>query len=161
MNVELTFRMKPARSRSLIMGELSISGLGPNRIVYDATSGIAGCQKRSDMWVRGKGLIPPSDCVIAPYTVETTPINPTNPAAAGEWQYRIFPDEVWAKDREIVQSRRTLLRIHFDANHATSPGSAGCVVLTNNGQWESFMDHMRLVRNAINAEIVPLEVLYA
>ena len=162
MTTSLTFRITPKRSQELIMGELSISGLGPNRIVYDATSGIAGYQKRGDIWVRGKGLIPPSNCIVTPYTVETTPIRPTNPVAAGEWQYRILPDEVWGNESGLLKwmnSRRTLLRIHFDANHATSPGSAGCIVLTDKDQWESFMATMETCYEL--CAFIPLMVVYA
>ncbi len=163
----LTFRIRPARSSTLIMGELSISGLGPNRIVYDATSGIPGYQKRGDMWVRGKGLIPPSDAIVTPYTVETMPIRPTNPASAGEWQYRILPDEIWSKtDPSSTRwaARRTLLRIHFDANHATSPGSAGCIVLTDAAQWDSFMENMARINLDSYGQtllVIPLEVIHA
>lgn len=178
MNPSLTFRIKPARSSELIMGELCISGLGPNRIVYDATSGIAGYQKPGNSWTRGKGLIPPSNVITAPYSVETTPIHPTNPAAAGEWQYRILPDEVWENIAVTVPGstdtfiptgwqpqRRTLLRIHFDENHATSPGSAGCIVLTDREQWESFMANMKavdeLLANSCCERVVTLEVAHA
>ncbi len=167
MTPTLTFRIRPARSSALIMGELSISGLGPNRIVYDATSGIPGYQRKADIWTRGKGLIPPSNAIVTPYTVETAPIRPTNPAAAGEWQYRILPDEVWSKEDGLlkwVNYRRTILRIHYDQNHATSPGSAGCIVLTDREQWKSFMENMARINFDSYGQtllVIPLEVIHA
>jgi hypothetical protein len=98
------------------------------------TSGLAGCQSPEHQSVRRKGPIPACRKVgIANYSVRTTPFDERGVVGVDGNFYYIEPDPV------DVPPNRGEFGIHFDAN---IPGSSGCIVLQEPGEWEDFQDFM-------------------
>lgn len=155
-NIRLIFEMSPRISQHLMMGELRlVEGNVVQR--WRATSGTIRNQTQKSFWTRGKGLLPPSNAVRKPYAVLTALAFSDNFSATGGHIHGIWPNNVWSTDGTKV---RKGLAIHFDANHATSPGSGGCIVFTLPLEWEHFAVEMRRLCNAGVKEI-PLEVSYS
>lgn len=136
----------------------SLSALVDGKVIYSwtVTSGIPGHQGASNIWDRGKGLIPPSEWVAKPYVLGLEKTHSDNFKAVGEFIYTIWPLIVWGK---YGQHKRSNFGLHFDANHATSPGSGGCIVAVDETVWESLQAYLdNLFAEGIKE--VPLEIVY-
>lgn len=148
--------MTPQRSSSLIVGDIRLEETELQVTRWPATSGIPKFQKEGDWWTRGKGLLPPSTAVKTPYVVLTELTHSDNFKAVGENLFSIWPLNTWSKNGK---QKRTNLALHLDANHATSPGSAGCIVFLNDFSWRDFCKKIGQWHFAGHREI-PLEVIY-
>ena len=150
------FQMQPKRTDLLLLGKLSALVDGKMVAEWPATSGIRYRQGLLDIWTRGKGLIPPSTEVQDPYRLGTEKAHSNNFKAVGEFIYTIWPLNVWCKDR---LRKRSNFGLHFDANHKTSPGSGGCIVLIDETEWESLQAYLdNLFAEGVRE--IPLEVMY-
>lgn len=117
-------------------------------VPYTATSGCKGCQHPSFFWAKGRGPIPPNK---NGYTVTTTPINLTNVKGIEGNFYQIHPFTVSHNGKQ-----RGDFGIHLDAN---VPGSAGCIVIVSQVDFNSFELEMKiLAKKGIRS--VPLVLSY-
>ena len=161
MSYRFVFIMKPARKGELIIGTLALeSGREPEGIdlvdLWPVTSGCRWNQATESCWTRNRGLLPPSNAIQGEYSIGTEIGHSTNLKAVGEHLFTIWPLTVWDLGGNY---KRQGLAVHFDANHATSPGSGGCIVLTDLAEWESFMGQMKELCDSGIKE-VPLTVEY-
>lgn len=156
MTPKLTFSIAPKKSKSLVMGTFVLRRENGTTVTWHATSGTIMNQSRSDMWKRGKGIIPPSVDLARNTAVMTEIQHSDNLLAVGEFLFTIWPLNLWSKDGT---KKRTSCAVHFDANHETSPGSGGCIVFQNMIFWEQFKQEMQGLSDAGIKEC-PLEVIY-
>lgn len=139
----LVFQMKLKSSSSLLSGNLFVrSPDGLNELVCKATSGATGHQLAKYQNKPSKGPIPSCKAVgVQSFLVDTHPTVSEKPGIAGNF-YHITPDPMY-----IHRVRRSEFGIHFDANFATAPGSAGCIVLLNKSEWTAFKAFMKNYAN--------------
>lgn len=153
----LVFRMDLPSSpiSSLVPGKLLVFNDEGSLIdTYNATSGCIGCQHKNAQRLTGRGPLPECRKVgIARYTVPTTGGYRSKPGIKGNF-YHITPDPV-----NIQGVNRGQFGIHKDANFRTSPGSAGCVVMSNK-EFARFENLMRNIRDTKNLFRLPLVVEY-
>jgi len=154
-NPYLTFKMtmRTFAVPDLIVGRLYLQREGKKQIEWRATSGLPYCQFYQSWVMRGRGPIPPSDAIVqAMYTVETNKYwYPLVQGIEGS-SYKIHPERVLTSLTE-----RSNFELHFDANQ---PGTAGCIAITNQADWDSlratiFDIHSQGIR------MIPLNVIYA
>lgn len=154
-NPYLTFKMtmRMTAQADLIVGRLYLQREGKKQIEWRATSGLPFCQFFQSWVMRGRGPIPPSESIIQTmYTVETNKYwYPLVKGIEGS-SYKIHPERVIT-----VLSERSNFEIHFDANQ---PGTAGCIAITNQIDWDHFRAtifevHMQGIR------MIPLNVVYS
>lgn len=157
MNPRLKFTMQPKQSNLLIMGKLTLFDNGRTVREWQATSGCPRHQSAKSYWTRGTGLIPPSLEIAKRYGVVTEILHSDDMAAVGEHMFSIWPRNVWSRDLKRV---RKGLAVHFDQNHATSPGSGGCIVFVKVDEWEDFKTAMAHYATA-GVKDIPLEVAYS
>lgn len=134
----LRFRMNLSDTPddNLIMGELSImEGNTPIRVL-PATSGISPHQHRNAESLKARGPVPACSSVdINSYFVRTDPFDrSSNPGIAGNFYHIDTPASV-----NIDGVERSEFGLHFDAN---VPGSAGCIVFRDRGNWGDFENFM-------------------
>ncbi len=135
----LVFQMKLRQSATLISGTLyARSPDGQNTLVLKASSGAPGFQVAKYQNKPSKGPIPACKAVgLQSFMVDTQPTVSEKPGIAGNF-YHITPDPMY-----IQRVKRSEFGIHFDANFATAPGSAGCIVLLNKTEWTAFKAFMK------------------
>lgn len=153
----LIFEMKAHSSPDLIIGEIRLEESELQVTRWPATSGIPKYQSDRHYWTRGKGLLPPSSAIRTPYVVLTELTHSDNLKAVGENLFSIWPLTTWNKSGV---HKRTSLALHLDANHATSPGSAGCIVFLNHYSWDDFCKKIAQW-NRSGLKEMPLEVSYS
>jgi hypothetical protein len=124
----LRFTLKPARSGSIIVGLLELTGSDCEQInAYRASSSSPGEQYWGS-WREKGGLIPPDE----PYKVFTTPVMmPNNPGVRGEF-FRITPFEI-----DTIGDDRGDFGIHQDANAAIALGTLGCIFPISKNGWKA------------------------
>lgn len=103
------------------------------------TSGLAGYQKQGDWRIKGRGYIPPSQQIIPQqWSVSTQRLwMPDFKGVEGSF-YAIAPFVI-----RLPGVARGDFGIHFDAN---MPGSAGCIVIRHQDDWDLFRKQMELFR---------------
>lgn len=161
----LIFQIQPRKSSELILGVLRLQALQVEKEWHHVTSGIPGCQSRSDCWRRGVGILPPNEEVeiggrTHEYVVLTGSSPASHPRQAGQSVYAIWPRKVVCRDDPSLL--RTDCAIHLDANYAASPGSGGCIVFTGeqgHADWQDFQTMMAALK-AQGINEVPLTVRY-
>lgn len=153
----LIFEMTARSSHELIIGEIRLIESDNVCTRWPATSGIPRYQSDKHYWTRGKGLLPPSSAIRTPYVMLTELTRSDNLKAVGENLFSIWPLTTWSKGGA---NKRTSLAVHLDANHATSPGSGGCIVFLNHYSWDDFCKKIEQWHRAGVKEI-PLEVSYS
>jgi hypothetical protein len=102
-----------------------------------ATSGIAGFQYTNSWKFKGRGCLPPSSPRIN-YTVSTNRLWLPNVKGVEGSFYAISPFSV-----NVGGINRGDFGIHYDSN---VPGSAGCIVLPIQAQWDTFRNKMQEYR---------------
>jgi hypothetical protein len=138
---------------SLLYGYLLIKRRPPDAgIKMLATSGSVGNQCAGSWTRKGKGPLPPSGAIGAhKYTVSTQRLwLPHVKGVEGSF-YAIAPFSV-----QLGSVTRGDFGIHFDAN---VPGSAGCIVLPLQEQWDLFRKLMQEFRE-LGVQQIPLSVSY-
>lgn len=155
LNPYLTFKMTMRMDAvaDLIVGRLYLQREGKKQIEWRATSGLPYCQFHQSWVMRGRGPIPPSEAIIQTlYTMETNKYwYPLVKGIEGS-SYRIHPERVLTNLTE-----RSNFEIHFDANQ---PGTAGCIAITNQIDWDSFRATILEIHNQ-GVRMIPLNVLYS
>jgi hypothetical protein len=147
----LRFTLKPAESRSIIVGLLELTGSDCEIInSYRASSSQRGKQYWGS-WRYKSGLIPPDE----PYKVATTPIMmPENPGVRGEF----FPITPFSID--TIGDERGDFGIHQDANAADYPGTLGCIFPISKNGWNAIKrDFAHLA--SVGVESLPMTVTYS
>jgi hypothetical protein len=147
----LRFTLKPARSASIIVGLLELTGNDCEIInAYKASSSGRWKQYWASWRCKG-GLIPPDE----PYRVATTPImRPEHPGVRGEF----FPITPFSID--TIGDKRGDFGIHQDANAATAPGTLGCIFPISKNGWNAIKrDFSRLA--SVGVESLPMTVTYS
>ncbi len=133
----------------------------PDRdISFVATSGATGKQVEGYDWAYNKGgRLPPSKEVPNGYSVSTAEEKDNAPGIQGV-KYRVSPLVIRRPGSSgDPNAKRDGLLFHFDANGATYPGSAGCVVLKKSSEWSEFRARMKEAKDhGINS--IPVEVVY-
>lgn len=139
-----SFTMPLRPNRNLIVGEFRLSLPEDNKIlVYPATSGQPGWQTRENFKTRGKGPIPPGK-----YSINSRGYVLSNPGIAG-YYFHITPDPIPGYGRSEIG-------LHDDANRTRSPGTAGCIGLTDTAKMKELTSRLL----ALKGKPVPLEVIY-
>lgn len=157
MTPRLVFKIGAAKAEHLIMGFLALHRPDGSSVSWQqVTSGIRRHQSASSAWTRNKGVLPESHLCAKPLVVMSEKQRSDNFSAVGEWLYSIWPNNIWSKDGK---NKRSGCAVHLDANHSTSPGSAGCIVFVSNESWNSFMSEMDAL-NAAGFKEIQLEVYY-
>jgi hypothetical protein len=151
------FKLSRARTRDLIQGSLSVlDDSGETIFEAVATSGQAGYQSADDHWILAKGCIPSEDMISnGPIRISTHGYRSSLPGIAGMF-FHILPDPVYGKHGEM----RSEFGVHLDANFSSAPGSAGCVVLRKESDFDIFIDLMEKAKQAGRKEI-PLAIFYS
>ena len=154
---KLAFKMNLPKqsSKELCLGDLILSIPGISTTAWEATSGFPPYQFEGSTTLKGRGPIPGCAFAQVPfYGVLTKGVYmPAVKGVEGTF-YPITPQKVRLKGMNTVRSD---FGIHFDAN---VPGSAGCVVLRRQSDWDSFRQLMKeFERQGI--ESLSLEVLYS
>ena len=142
------FSIRPERTESLLVGDLSFYLGRDLDMSFKATSGARKFQYRGAESIRGKGLIP-EDSVWK--------INPNGWYSATKgiegMFYHITPDPY---TNGLIT--RAELGIHRDAN---IPGSAGCIVLLDSDDFDRrFVPYMARQVRKYGKSLIPLEVKY-
>ncbi|OKH39081.1 hypothetical protein NIES2119_08095 [[Phormidium ambiguum] IAM M-71] len=149
--LQLKFFMDLKSSSNLILGQLSLYYPNGERIDFTATSGCRGWQSHENIWKRGRGPIPPD----FNYSVPTVGYHSETAGIDGEF-FHIWPDPV-KSDSGVTRGE---FGIHRDANFDTSPGSAGCIVLTKDFGWQRFCERMHALKSDFNLDRIPLHIDY-
>lgn len=127
------FEMKlpPASVPYLLEGELRLIEKNVVKEKYVSTSGCARCQFINSDAMVGRGQIPACRSVnLTAYEVGTRRLwMPETKGIEGS-AYQLYPVGV-----NVRGINRAGFMIHFDAN---APGSAGCIVLRRQGEWDRF-----------------------
>jgi len=155
-NPKLVLKIESRKSTGLQMWPMKLYRTDKTTAEWHVTSGTPRNQTRESCWKRNQGLIPASELVQDRYMVQTECCVSRLVSSVGKHLFAILPFTHWSKDGK---SKRTNLAIHLDANHVTSPGSAGCIVFTNKISWEQFMVEMKSLSD-LGIKEVPLEVIY-
>lgn len=154
-NPYLTFKMtmRIKAQPDLIVGRLYLQREGKKQIEWRATSGLPYCQFHQSWVMRGRGPIPPSaDIIQGLYTVETNKYwYPLVVGIEGS-SYRIHPERVFT-----ALTERSNFEIHFDANQ---PGTAGCIAITSQQDWDHFRATILEIHNE-GIRMIPLHVNYS
>lgn len=142
-------------SRELCVGILSIGLPGGKPIILEATSGHPPYQFEGSTTLKGRGPIPGCSFAQVPfYGVLTRRIYMPKVRGVEGSFYPITPHKVVLKGTNLERSD---MGIHFDAN---VPGSAGCIVLRQQNQWDVFRQLMaRFEKEGI--ECLMLDVKYS
>lgn len=144
--------MELKNSAELVLGNLLLCYPGTNDVIsFTATSGCRGWQGKDDIWKRGRGPIPPN----FDYSVPTVGYHSPTIGIDGEF-FHIWPDPIRSESGVI----RGEFGIHRDANFDSSPGSAGCIVLTREFGWQRFCERMHALRDDFKVERIPLHIEY-
>ncbi len=141
---------------NLVAGILEIlDSTGKLLVAYNkTTSGWANNQKPSDQYVKGLGPIPSCRTAgLANWTVATTSYASPDPGVNGQF-FHIKPDP-WT----FGGVTRSEFGIHFDANFATNPGSAGCIVFIDSTQWTNFQNWMRDYRTKYSPGAITVNLI--
>lgn len=146
----LRFILPAEKTRGLIIGALALTLPDGSVISYPATSGIAGCQKVEDQWVRDKGPIPAFGKHENYYLVKCLPRISRN---VGGLVFDIKPEKVIEPDGA---GRRSSLRIHFDENQ---PGTQGCIGIIHLIHWADFVKRMIILEQEHSG--IDLNVYYS
>lgn len=143
---KLIFTMALGVSKKLILGSLKLVYSDGQVIDYLATSGLPDWQRFPDQWARAKGPIPAGEYQIPtePYWLDTRGVE--------GYFFHITPDPVRGSGDRI----RSELGIHWDAN---TPGTSGCIGLTNWEGWDGFCRRMARIA-ALGIKTLPLKVQY-
>lgn len=135
----LIFKMElpTTPTRALRIGKLFLFSSPSLLIQYVATSGIPPHQYDGSTNLKGRGPIPGCHFAQIPfYEVLTNGLFMPKVKGVEGTFYQIIPSLVSLKGTNI---QRGDFGIHFDAN---VPGSAGCVVLRKQTEWDSFRERM-------------------
>lgn len=137
----------------LIVGKLYLQREGKKQIEWRATSGLPYCQFKDSWVMRGRGPIPPSSAIVqALYSVETNKYwYPLVQGIEGA-SYKIHPERVLTHLTE-----RSNFELHYDANQ---PGTAGCIAITNQLDWNSLRATLLEIHNQ-GIRMIPLNVVYS
>ena len=137
---KLSFKMNLPKqsSKQLCVGDLILNIPGIATIAWEATSGYPPYQYEGSTHLKAKGPIPGCAFAQVPfYEVLTKRLFiPEVKGVEGSF-YQIAPLKVTLKGTNTVRSD---FGIHFDAN---VPGSAGCVVLRRQLDWDRFRQLMK------------------
>ncbi|MFO0544406.1 MAG: hypothetical protein ACK5Z3_11610, partial [Pseudanabaena sp.] len=122
-------------SDTLILGELAILDGDSVIKTFPATSGRVPHQHKRSQSLKARGPIPSCDSVrLDSYFVRTNPLDRSeNPGIGGNFYWVDIPEKV-----TIDRIERSEFGIHFDANQDIFPGSAGCIVFSDETEWDSF-----------------------
>ena len=150
--LKLLFQMNLQSSSNLVLGKLSLCYPNGETVDFTATSGCRGWQSEDNLWSRGRGPIPPG----FNYSVPTTGYHCSTPGIDGEF-FHIIPDPI----RSESGITRGEFGIHLDSNFDSSPGSAGCIVLTREFGWQRFCERMHALREQFQVNRIPLEIKYS
>lgn len=150
--LDFNLRLPYAGTPKLLVGQLVLHGLHGVVESWAATSGCMGYQFKGSQRLKGRGPLPSHQQIDRDgYTVTILPVNLMSLKGVEGNFYRISPYEV--RVNGIIRGD---FGIHRDAN---VPGSAGCIVITNEGDWRRFEAMMLRVR-AANIPTLPLKVNY-
>lgn len=127
----LHFTMRLAIAKTLLQGTLLITEPDGGKRACKATSGLP-CSQHVNSWnLKGRGVIPPCSVAgITSYQLKTQRLWFPNVRGVEGSFYEIDPDIV-----KVGPTRRGDFGIHWDAN---VPGSAGCIVLSKQEDWDTF-----------------------
>ena len=153
--LSFTMDLPKQSSRELCVGNLSIELPGEKPIIFEATSGHPPYQFEGSTTLKGRGPIPGCSFAQVPfYEVLTTGLFMPKVKGVEGTFYQIIPSLVTLKGTNL---QRGDFGIHFDAN---VPGSAGCVALRHQKDWDSFRGLMvKFAKEGIRK--IPLEVEYS
>lgn len=168
MSYRLQFTMKlPPRARvTLLSGFFALYRDETEVAVVRASSGEPGHQYAEHWWARQRSPIPPSDAVRGRYSLTLDWYRPGDTSSMGSRYYHITPDPIISRDG---QRSRSEIGLHYDANHSSSPSSAGCIValpLTESDaqagrlDWRGFTLRLDRLRQE-GLRHLPLEVVYS
>lgn len=150
-----TFKMTlPITPQSnLILGRLYYQAKPVRQQEFVATSGIIGGQFLKSWVAQGRGPIPPSGAIGKfSYSIHTTRFWYPHVRGIEGSSYKIYPERV-----TVSQVTRSNFEVHFDAGY---PGTAGCIGLVNQEDWDRYRELMHSLSSA-NIHVVPLNVVYA
>jgi hypothetical protein len=108
------------------------------------TSGQPNAQNAKDQSYKGMGLIP--SCLSAGvdhYIVEVNSVYQPNTKGVNGDSFFITAESSPSGEFTINGVTRSEFLIHLDSNFSTTPGSAGCIVFTNRGEWDTFRNEMK------------------
>ncbi|NET15302.1 MAG: hypothetical protein F6K08_21940 [Okeania sp. SIO1H6] len=151
------FKLSRAQTWNLIQGSLSVlDNNGETIFEAIATSGQPGYQSADYHWRRAKGCIPSEDMISnGPIRISTHGYYTSTIGIEGMF-FHILPDPFYGKNGGI----RSEFGVHLDANFSYSPGSAGCIVLRYENDFDIFIDLMAKAKQAGRKEI-PLAIVYS
>ena len=142
------YHMNLEKSDKLIGGVLVVSRPDENH-EFRATSGQAGHQDFANLWEKNRGPVPPNPDASVGNAIETSVYVGT----VVKHGYRIRPEYVTNPDTKVTRGE---FRVHFDDG---SPGSAGCIAIRAEEDYEKFKKLMaKLKKNGIKA--IPLSLNY-
>jgi hypothetical protein len=146
-----TFGMQLKASSQIVEGRLLLhNGNDDEMLNVQATSGTHGHQAPSDIWVKGLGPIPPNPDHTAGNSIETL----ERSTSIISREFRIRPEEVTQPDAPRV--RRNAFRVHQDGG---APGSAGCIAISEQGDFDHFAEIMHDLHKH-GVETIPLTIQY-
>jgi hypothetical protein len=141
---------------NLVAGTLEIlDSTGKLLASYNkATSGQANYQKPANQYDRNLGPIPSCRTAgLANWKVATTSYPLSDPGVNGQF-FSIAPSP-----HSFGGVTRDQFGIHFDANNAGSPGSAGCIVFIDYTQWTNFQKWMEDYRTKYSPGVTTINLI--